>query len=145
MKKTIHMNITREKHLDHLVRVVPLIVLFYAIQSYVIMKIDGGPFSSTSLTVLGGLLALMISGFIFYDIKHQVVLKEDSLEIHFLGKKTIFYHDILDCLVHDPDESFSNVKIKTTHGTFTFFFVDEAEKIKAKIDSYKNEVHSEAA
>ena len=87
--------ITREKHLDHMVRVVPFIVFCYAVQCFVIMKVSPGSFSTISLSILGGFLALMIAGFITYDVKHQVILNEGSLNIRFLGSdKTILYDDI---------------------------------------------------
>ena len=52
-------NITREKHLDHLVKVVPLIVLGYGVQSYLLMQMKG-PFGSTTLFVLGAMMIFWI-------------------------------------------------------------------------------------
>lgn len=129
--------VTREKHLDHLVRVVPFITLAYAFQSYLILQLNG-PLDGFALFMMGGLLGLMIGGFVTYDNYHQVTLFEDHLTIHFLGlSKKLPYSAIIAIHVHDPKESFGSVLIESTHGSFRFFFVDDAAKIKQWIDSQK--------
>ena len=51
--------LTRDKHLDHLVRVVPLLALAYGIQGYLMMSwSDGGP---TGMLVLSLGFSLAIS------------------------------------------------------------------------------------
>src|SRR6218665_3902162 len=97
MKAKTFTKLTREKHLDHMVRVVPFIVMCYAVQSFIILKMSPTNFSSISLSILGGFLAFMIGGFITYDLKHQVTFHEDHLVMTFLGwKKIIPYQDITD-------------------------------------------------
>lgn len=131
MKQTI----SREKHLDHMVKVVPFIVFCYAIQCYFIYKMSPTEFSTVSLSILGGTLALMIAGFISYDLRHQVELREHELEISFFGrKKIVSYEDIWLMTVSDPGQSFSTLVLKTKHGKFTFYFIDHAEKVKALIE-----------
>lgn len=139
MKNTDCFNITREKHLDHMVKVVPFIVFCYAIQCFAIMKVSPGEFSSISLSVLGGFLACMISAFIAYDLKHQVVLNEDELTVQFFHiQKTIKYVDIWEIEIKDPGQSFSTLTLLTKHGKVSFFFVDDSEKIKKFIESKKH-------
>lgn len=131
--------ITREKHLDHMVRVVPFIVFCYAIQCFMITKIGPGDFSTISLSILGGFLALMIAAFITYDVKHQVILNELAIEIEFLGKKTtITYEDIWLIEINEPGQSFSNIKLQTSKGKITFYFVDDSEQIKKWIEVHQN-------
>jgi hypothetical protein len=138
-------NLSREKHLDHMVRVVPFIVFCYAIQSYVIYQISPTPFSQVSLSVLGGFLACMIAGFITYDVKHQVVFFEDHLHVKFLMfSKRISYNDITEINVKDPGETFSNLTLRTPRGKMTFYFIDDAEKLKEWIE-VRNGITSKAA
>lgn len=137
--------LSREKHLDHMVRVVPFIVLCYFIQSYVVFQISPGEFTSTSLTILGGLLAFMVSGFVVYDIKHQVEFSESQLTISFLGKrKTILFSEIVQLEIAEPGQSFSHLIVKTADTKHTFYFIDNAEKIKCWIEE-RNISYSEAA
>lgn len=139
MKSYHSFSLTREKHLDHMVRVVPFIVFCYAIQCFVIMKMDPGEFSSWCLSFLGGFLALMVAGFITYDLKHQVLFNDTSLTAHFLwSHKTIHYSEILAIVVEDPSETFSTLVLLTRKGKQTFYFVDDAPKIKEWLESKKN-------
>ena len=138
--------ITREKHLDHMVRVVPFIVFCYAVQCFVIMKVSPGSFSTISLSILGGFLALMIAGFITYDVKHQVILNEGSLNIRFLGSdKTILYDDIWLIEINEPGQTFSTMRIQAAQGKVTFYFIDDSEKIKQWIESHQSNAHTKKA
>lgn len=122
-----------------MVKVVPFIVFCYAIQCFAIMKVSPGEFSSISLSILGGFLACMISAFIAYDLKHQVVLNEDELTVQFFHiQKTIKYVDIWEIEIKDPGQSFSTLTLLTKHGKVSFFFVDDSEKIKKFIESKKH-------
>lgn len=143
--KTGKWYLTREKHLDHMVRVVPFIVFCYAVQCFMIMKISPGEFSQTSLMVLGGFLAMMIGGFISYDLKHTVELSENELCIRFFSShKTVKYEDIWEVLVSEPGQSFATVTLKTQSGNFSFYFIDDAEKVKAWLEE-KRKLPSMAA
>lgn len=136
MKVLTDFKLTREKHLDHMVKVVPFIVMCYAIQCFVILKIDSSIFSTTSLSFLGGMLVLMIAGFITYDLKQTVSFGQEYISGEFLGlKHTIYYHDITSVEVKDPKESFTSLVIKTHKKKYTYFFVDDAEKIQAWIET----------
>lgn len=138
--------ITREKHLDHMVRVVPFIVVCYAIQSYVILSADASSIARISLTLLGCILATMIGAFVMYDLKHQVEVHEDHLIISFLGKnQKILFKDIFDIQISHPGESFSQFSFRTYKGKFRFFFIDDAEKLKTWIDEHSVEEFQKAA
>jgi hypothetical protein len=130
--------ITREKHLDHMVKVVPFIVFCYAVQSYIILSISPGEFSTIGLSILGSFLALMIAGFITYDLNHKVKLSENFLTISFFWlQKEIHYQDILEIDIQEPDQSFSAVTLITTAGKTRIYFCDDAVKIKTYIESKK--------
>lgn len=130
--------ITREKHLDHLVKVVPLIVLGYAIQCYILMQLRG-PLGPSTLILLACSLAFMIACFITYDIKHQVVLSNEHLEVSFFFFHTkISYQEIKEIKLSDEISSFSTVLLKTQKKNIRLYFVDDAVKIKEWIESRKS-------
>jgi hypothetical protein len=138
--------ITREKHLDHMVRVVPFIVFCYAVQCFVIMRVSPGNFSTISLSILGGFLALMIAGFITYDVKHQVILNESSLNISFLGSdKTILFEEIWLIEINEPGQTFSTMRLQTAQGKATFYFIDDSEKIKQWIETRQSKLQTKKA
>lgn len=140
------MQLTREKHLDHMVKVVPFIVTCYAIQCFAIIKIGPAELAGVSLMALGGLLSFMIGAFITYDLNHKVDFFHDHFVISFLGrKKIVTYDDIFSIDVSEPGQSFSSLTIKTSYNRITFYFVDDAEKIKAFIEKNKMEQLQEAA
>lgn len=139
MKNAKSFFLTREKHLDHMVKVVPFIVLCYAVQCFIILKLSPTEFSSLSLSFLGGFLAMMITSFITYDLKHRVFFEDDHLTLSFFGtEKTISYKEIIEIEVKDPKETFSTLTLKTVQGKHTFYFVDNASAIKAWIENQKN-------
>ncbi|MGE3611374.1 MAG: hypothetical protein AB7I27_17400 [Bacteriovoracaceae bacterium] len=130
-------SISRENHLDHMVRVVPLLVLGYAIQGYVIWQMKGPEFTKDCLLMLGIGLVSMIAGFIIYDTQHKVHFFEDNLVIEFLGyKKNISYQDIASCVLDSDKNTFSKITLTTYQNKhFHFYFVDNGDKIKLWIDS----------
>lgn len=140
MSKEPIISISREKHLDHMVKVVPFIVFCYAIQCFLILKMSPTEFSTITLSILGGFIAVMIAGFIFYDLKHKVDLNESGLSVSFISQKTISYQDILVMEIKDPGQTFSNLTLVTINGKYTLYFIDQAEEIKALIESKR---HSE--
>jgi len=140
MKNTDCFNITREKHLDHMVRVVPFIVFCYAIQCFALLKVSPGEFTSVSLSVLGGFLACMISAFITYDLKHQVKFSENHLEVNFLyHNRLINYDEIWSVETSEPGQTFSTLTLHAKSGKISFFFVDDADKIKKYIESKRHQ------
>lgn len=137
--KEIKWNLTREKHLDHMVKVVPFIVFCYAIQCFMISKVAPGEFSTWSLSILGGFLAAMIASFVTYDLKHKVTFNEDSFTTSFLfGDKTYKYSDIWEINIAERGQSFTTMTFKTNGKKFSFYFVDDAEKIERWILDKKN-------
>ncbi len=136
------MKLTREKHLDHMVRVVPIIVLGYAIQGYIIKGMET-PIGGTCLMILGGLLVTMIIGFITYDVKHSIELKDSEIEVSFFNfKKMISYQDILTVENTSPQHHFGTITLKTTKGTTRLYFIDEADKVKEFLNK-KREIPAE--
>ncbi len=141
--------ISREKHLDHMVRVVPFIVGAYLLQCYMIMQLGDNPIARNGIFFLGACLAAMISSFISYDLTHRVTLHEDFLmiEVKWLKfKKIVHYNEIIEINVSDPGQSFSQMTLKTVKGQrIKFYFIDEADKIKKWIEDQNKEAFTQAA
>jgi hypothetical protein len=129
--------ITRERHLDHMVKVVPFIVVCYAIQSYVILQTSTSPIGQLGLMILGLVLASMITCFVTYDLNHQVEVFEDYLIISFLGRKTVLpFSGIGQIEISHPGESFSKFSFKCSGKKYRFYFIDDAEKLKSWIEEH---------
>jgi hypothetical protein len=130
--------ITRENHLNHMVKVAPLIVFIYAIQCYFVQQSSLDLFKTNTLVVLGISLVLMIMGFITYDLTHSVIFEERTLfiSVNWLGyEKRLLYDDLVDIRVTEVEQSFSNLILKTKSGKkYRFYFVDDADKIKTWLD-----------
>lgn len=130
--------ITREKHLDHMVKVVPLIVFAYAIQCYFIAQMGPVEYATTGLLFLGACLGMMIAAFVTYDLTHIVKLDDEglSIEMKWLGyRREMKFSELSEIHVSEPGESFSTIKIVSKSGKkYGFYFVDDAEKIKAWIE-----------
>lgn len=137
MKSPITM-ITREKHLDHMVRVVPFIVVAYAIQCYFISQMGGTGFAINGLFFLGGCLISMITAFVTYDLTHTVNFKDEECEVSIKWlnyHRTIKYADIAEARVTEPGQTFSTLKLKMHDGRkFGFYFIDDADRIKAWLE-----------
>lgn len=135
MKQNTPFVLSREKHLDHMVKVVPLIVLGFAIQSYVLMSMKNS-LGINSVFVLGACLCAMIGAFIIHDIKHVVTFHSDFLESKFLFfSHKVFYKDISGISISDPKQSFATLRFKANGKKHTYFFIDDAEEIKSFIEA----------
>jgi hypothetical protein len=130
------LSVTREKHLDHLVRVIPFIVMLYAVQSYVLTRMAPGGFSHDHIVFLGVALCTAIGGFIFYNLKHRVDFFEAHLEISFLGyKRRLLYSQIAAIHVPEEAESFATITFVTAgKKRFNIYFVDEVHKLKQWVE-----------
>jgi hypothetical protein len=142
-------HLSREKHLDHMARVVPFIVMGYALHSYVLLKITPKGFGSQGLVFLGVMLAVMIAALIVYDVTHKVQFDKSTLTISMKWgqyQRVIHYPDIASIEVRDPGESFSTLIFRLQSGKkIRFYFVDDAQKIKEWIDEKKLTPLSRAA
>jgi hypothetical protein len=128
----IMFKITREKHLDHMVKVVPFIVGCYAIQCYVILHVGPSELAKISLSILGGFLALMIGGFVTYDLRHEVEVFDDHLKISFLqSTETIYFSEITSMTVNEPGQSFATLTLKTKKMLIVYASLMMLKKSKA--------------
>lgn len=130
--------LTREKHLDHMVMVVPFIVFAYAIQCFFITRIGPVDFVVDGLFLLGGCLVLMIAGFITYDLTHIVKLEDEafSVSVNWLNfHRTYSYHDLSLIEISESGQSFATLTLTTHNGKkIGFYFIDDPDKIKAWLE-----------
>jgi len=131
--------VTREKHMDHMVKVVPFIVCAYALQCYFFMKLGPVNFALDGLYFLGGCLASMITGFITYDLTHVVKFEEESfsISVNWLNyKKSYAYKDLVAIEVSEVGQPFGTLTLTTCSGKkFGLYFVDEPDKIKKWLEN----------
>lgn len=145
MSKTTPFTLTREKHLDHMVKVVPLIVLMFGIQGYILTKIHKD-LGGVAIFALAGCLISMIAAFITYDVKHQVTFLEDHFEMSFFAlKKSVSYSDIVSVSISESNQTFASLRIRTKTGKHTFLFIDDADGVKAFLESHVNKTELKAA
>ena len=130
--------VTHEKHLDHMVRVVPMIFTFYVIQCFVMLKISPTDFTQNSLLFLGVFLAVLISSLLFYDLKHKAEISSAHFIVSFMFQHhMIEISDIQSVDVSNPGQSFSTVTLKTSKKKYRIFFVDDAVEVKDFIEDLK--------
>lgn len=141
--------IEREKHLDHMVKVVPLIVFAYAIQCYFIMKMGPADIAVNGLIFLGASLICLIGAFITYDLTHAVEFHDETLSISVNWLKyyrSIPYNEVAEVVISEPGQSFATVSVITHGGAkYKIHFVDDADKIKKLIEQKKTSSDQVAA
>lgn len=135
MEKTPY-KVTREHHLDHMVRMVPIIVLGFAIQCYVLYQ--NPHFIGWTMPALAFGLITMITAFVSYDIKHHVTLMETGIEVNFIIQTHITYEEIVKVETSHEDGTFGTLTIHCVQGKkHKFFFVDNVTKVQEMIMSHK--------
>lgn len=131
--------LTREKHLDHLVRVVPLLALAYGIQGYLMMSwSEGGPTGMLVLS-LGVSLALSVMLMVGYDLRHQVNFDGNGFRVKapwLWGLKEKSWELVKSVEVIGNDDEFQTVIVKLhKRGSFTFYFVDNGHQFKQTFEA----------
>ncbi|MBY0517034.1 MAG: hypothetical protein K2P81_09010 [Bacteriovoracaceae bacterium] len=131
-------NLTREKHLDHLVRVVPLLSLAYGIQSYLMMSYAKGGSTGTLVMFLGVSLALSVMGLVTYDYRHKVTWNGNQFSVKApwsFGFKTIEKDKVAEIEIIGAPEEFQTVIVKLKNKQrLVFYFVDNGHEFKASME-----------
>lgn len=138
MKKVLA-KIGRENHINHLITVMPLIVMVYAIQCYVMWKFSPELQIGDYAITMGIVLSSFISFMVFYDNNHHVLIYEDKLHIYFglTGtNRVIEFKDIETIIAPEEEVNFSNLIIKTKEDqkNHVFYFVDHPFHVKKLIE-----------
>lgn len=126
--------LTREKHLNHLVRVVPLLSLAYGIQSYLMMKWSHGDPTGFLVLALGVCLALSVMAMTTYDQRHQVFFDQDGFRVRpALGWAWRRYQrsDVKTVEIEGGEDEFQNVTVHFHQGrSLVFRFVDNGHEFQ---------------
>ncbi len=129
-----HHQLTHEKHLDHLVRVVPLLCLAYGLQSFMMIQYAAGGPTGNLIILLGLSLALSVLALVTYDLKHRVGWDEHGF--HYQGPWELKGHDIsreeISAIeIIGAPEEFQTVVVKMhNQRKITFYFVDNGYDFK---------------
>lgn len=132
--------LTREKHLDHLVRVVPLLCLAYGIQSFMMMSYSqGSPATGTLVMGLGVSLAISVVLLVTYDLRHRVQFAHGQFSVkapwHF-KEKNYQASEIQEIVVVGAAEEFQTVLVRLKNKKkLTFYFVDNGHEFKAQLSA----------
>lgn len=142
--------LTREKHLNHLVRVVPLLTLAYGIQGYLMMHwSEGAEATGVMVLALGFSLALSVMGMVTYDQRHQVQWGAEGFEVKapwLLKNFLCSWQEVEDVLIVGEKDEFQTVvvKLKGRIGR-TFYFVDNGHEFKVQFEMSREAVVAKAA
>lgn len=133
-----YQTLTREKHLNHLVRVVPLLALAYGIQGYMMMSwAEEGP---TGLLVLslGFSLAISVMCMVGYDQRHQVSFNGEGFQVKapwLFGKHHKTWDMVKEIEIIGTEDEFQTVTVKLhKKGSYTFYFVDNGYELKKQFE-----------
>ncbi len=138
MSMTKHV-LTREKHLNHLVRVVPLLCLAYGIQSYMMMSYAKGGPTGTLVLLLGVSLACSVMLLVGYDQHHRVSWDDESFSVSApwrWGQQRVERSQISSIEVVGTEDEFQTVVVRThQRRRYTFYFVDNGHEFKAALEA----------
>ncbi|MFP5490094.1 MAG: hypothetical protein ACLGG0_01235 [Bacteriovoracia bacterium] len=131
--------LTHEKHLNHLVRVVPLLCLAYGMQSYMMMSFAKGGPTGTLVLLLGLSLAMSVMALVTYDNHYVVKWQEDLFFVKtpWSWKTQQFNRqDIQSIEVIGEVDEFQTVIVKLQNKKrLTFYFVDNGHDFKKSMES----------
>jgi hypothetical protein len=131
--------LTHEKHLHHLVRVVPLLCLAYGMQSYMMMSFAKGGPTGTLVLLLGLSLAMSVMALVTYDNHYVVKWQEDLFFVKtpWSWKTQQFKRqDIQSIEVIGEVDEFQTVIVKlNSKKRLTFYFVDNGHDFKKSMES----------
>lgn len=136
--KTVLAKIGHQNHINHLITVMPLITMVYAVQCYVMWKFSPDMLIGDYAITMGCVLSSFIGTMVYYDNNHHVLIYEDRLHIYFglTGtNKIIEFSEIDKVISPDEDVNFSNLVIRTKEEKkHVFYFVDHPFLVKKLIE-----------
>ena len=126
------MQISREKHLQYMVKLVPYLVGAIAVQSYLYFQFFPRDLAQDITIFLTIGVALILAFFMAHNHFHQVEFKENFLEIRIKPLKyqeEILYRNIISYEITPTRHGFATVKLVTKDGkAIQIFYMDDAER-----------------
>lgn len=130
--------IGRQNHINHLITVMPLITMVYAIQCYIMWHFSPDMKIGDYAIGMGCMLSSFIGFMVFYDNNHHVLIYEDKLHVYFgltRTNKIIKFKDIDKVIAPEEDVNFSSLVIRTKEEkNHIFYFVDHPAHVKQLIE-----------
>lgn len=140
MNKPLH-TVTRTSHIDHVIRLLPLITLLFLGQCFLLKSLIQDIAIGNLCFMMGSILITLVGFMYYYDISHTVEVYPNHIVSNFppfMGQQIINFKDVADIRVADVDMDFSNVKIILHNGDiYSVFFVDNPKKF---YDVLKNQI-----
>lgn len=128
------MEITREKHLDYMVRLMPILLLAYLAQILLYLKFAPRQLAIDISVFLAVGLVLIALAFALYDHFHTVLLHRNHLEIKFPIFKyheEILYQNIQSIEIKATRHAYYNVKLYLRDGQeLRLYYLDDVQELK---------------
>lgn len=136
------MQITRHNHLRYMAKITPFLILLYALQVILYQKF-APPHMSGDVNLLMGIgLAFIILCYQFYDHHHQIVFRENYLEVRFdilKMKEEILYQNIVHLELKKKRDYFGHIVLHQKDGSICqLHHVDSPEMIIEYIEKKKS-------
>lgn len=126
------MKMTREKHLGYMVKMAPFLLAAVVIQSFLYSHFFEPALARDIGIFLAVGTSMILAAFYAHDHFHQVLLKENYLEIQVRPLKyqeEILYRNIVSYEVVHHKSGFSNVKLHLKHGEpVKIYYLDNADE-----------------
>ncbi|MDA8793586.1 hypothetical protein N9N67_10075 [Bacteriovoracaceae bacterium] len=143
MKETPLGKLERNNHLNHLVRVIPIITFAFAVQCMLIYHFTTGKFLAEFATIVGVGFIALIALLVFYDSNHHIILYKKHMQIYFalMGvNEDINYNDIENITTVDEESSFSTITLQLKDGRkYNLHFIDYPSHVITYILSLKSD------
>ena len=141
MNKRAIAKLTREPHLTHLTRVLPLIVGIFALQCYLVSQMNPEASVGNYAIFMAMSLGILIASLVYYDTKHLVLIFEDRLFIQnplFNSQRVLMLDEISEVLTTDQEVNFASMIFKLKDGDKIYlYFVDYPQHVKKLIEELK--------
>ena len=131
------MEITREKHMNYLTRLMPVLLLAYIVQSYLYMQWAPKDLAIDVSIFVGVGICLIALCFALYDHFHKVELHRHHLVIGInllKYREEILYRNIQEVEVEVSKHAFYNVTLTLRDGTIhKIYYLDDVQDLKKMI------------
>lgn len=135
------MQITRHNHLHYMARITPLLIVLYVAQMIIYQKYAPAHLSGDMNLFLGIGLAFIILCYQFYDHHHQIIFRENYLEVRFdilKMKEEILYQNIVHLELKKKRDLYGLIIVYQKDGSmFQLHNVDSPELIIEYIEKKK--------
>lgn len=135
------MQITRNNHIRYMAKLTPVLIVLYGLQAVLYQRFAPPHMASDMNLFLGVGLAFIILCYQFYDHHHQIIFRENYVEVRFdllKMKEEILYSNIVHVEIRKKRHYFAHIVIHQRDGSVCHFHhVDSPELISDFIEKKK--------